>query len=204
MKRAHLTIQAAVLAAVVSFVAWPDFRPVRARSIWRYTPDTVLQARTIDASRFAEPTNRRSREISSDDKAFPVSTPDSVTGVARTSLNAAIPYAHVALRDLRSGELAAHTIADSTGEFHFVHVDGNIYLIELIGPDGAVVGISGIVDTAAQRMRIADVRAASSAAAVRASLADTLVPTAPQATRAAADTGVTRTTPSEIPQVSPR
>src|SRR5678815_2469431 len=53
MKRTHLGIQAIIVLAMVSFVSWPHFRPARAQSIWRYTPATVLEARTIDAARYA-------------------------------------------------------------------------------------------------------------------------------------------------------
>src|SRR5678815_5297253 len=53
MKRTHLGIQAIIVVAMVSFVSWPQFRPARAQSIWRYAPATVLEARTIDAARYA-------------------------------------------------------------------------------------------------------------------------------------------------------
>ena len=53
MTRTHLGIQAIIVLVMVSFVSWPQFRPVRAQSIWRYTPAAVLEARTRDAARYA-------------------------------------------------------------------------------------------------------------------------------------------------------
>src|SRR5215212_12268163 len=53
MRRAHLAVQAVIVLAMVAFVSWPQFRPVRTQSVWRYAPASVLQARTSDAARFA-------------------------------------------------------------------------------------------------------------------------------------------------------
>ena len=53
MRRTHLGVQIAIVLAMVVFVSWPQFRPVRAQSIWRYAPAAVLQARTLDAARYA-------------------------------------------------------------------------------------------------------------------------------------------------------
>src|SRR5436190_4809698 len=53
MRRTHLAVQAAIVLTMVAFVSWPQFRPVRAQSVWRYVPSAVLQAQTDDAARFA-------------------------------------------------------------------------------------------------------------------------------------------------------
>ena len=53
MRRTHLGVQIAIVLAMVAFVSWPQFRPVRAQSVWRYAPAAVLQARTLDAARYA-------------------------------------------------------------------------------------------------------------------------------------------------------
>ena len=53
MKRLQLVIQAAIVLTMVGFASWPQFRPVRVQSIWRYAPSEVLQARTFDAARYA-------------------------------------------------------------------------------------------------------------------------------------------------------
>ena len=53
MRRTHLGVQAAIVLTMVAFVSWPEFRPVRAQSVWRYAPDAVLLARTQDAERFS-------------------------------------------------------------------------------------------------------------------------------------------------------
>ena len=48
MKRTHLGVQAAIVLTMVALVSWPEFRPVRAQSVWRYVPSAVVQARTSD------------------------------------------------------------------------------------------------------------------------------------------------------------
>ena len=53
MKRMHLGIQALAVLAMVSFASWPQFRPFHTQSIWRYTPAAALEARTVDAARYA-------------------------------------------------------------------------------------------------------------------------------------------------------
>src|SRR5215510_12119739 len=100
MKRAHLGIQAIIVLIVVSFVSWPQFRPVRVQSIWRYTPAAVLEARTTDAARYtgAAPASSRQpviEELSSSspeiaptphgsavvDDALPESTPGAIAAL---------------------------------------------------------------------------------------------------------------------------
>lgn len=55
MNRTYLSMQAAIVLTMVSFVSWPELRPSRRQSVWRYAPAVVLQARTLDAARFSVP-----------------------------------------------------------------------------------------------------------------------------------------------------
>ena len=201
MKRTHLAVKAAIILVLMALVSWPQFRPLSA-TVWRYVPATALQARSADAARFADPDQTGIWNLTATDAA--ADAPDALSGVARTSLNAAIPHAHVALRSIRTGELSGQTIADTDGRFEFHDVSSDVYVVEVLGSGGAVAGISGLIRMDSGQRQHADILIPASAAAVTASFAQTLTPTAPQATRAASESGVTRTTPAALSQISPR
>jgi hypothetical protein len=207
---------------MVALVSWPEFRPVRAQSVWRYVPSAVVEARTNDAARFAGDNAARRPAMALDQTAFTTAkvpgapayylTPgvaaaggrvNALLGVARTSLNASIPYARVVLRNIRTGQALAQTTANGEGQFTFVDVEANTYIVELLGADGAVVATSTMITMARGEQRFTEVRVASTAAAVKASLGNALTPTAPQATTVASSNNVTRTTTSQALAVSP-
>src|SRR5258708_1312720 len=52
MKGTHFGVQAVIVLTMVSFVSWPQFRPVHAQTLWRYVPGQAQRARTSDAARF--------------------------------------------------------------------------------------------------------------------------------------------------------
>ena len=217
MRRTHLGVQAAIVLAMVALVSWPEFRPMRAQSVWRYAPDAVLLARTQDAARFAGDKSLFNQTgYSTPIAGQPVGNGylaqgiaragrvNAVTGKALTSLNAPIPYARVVLRNIRTGQLLAQTTADADGEFSFVDLDPNLYIVEVLGANGAVLGTSTMVAGMTRgEMRTLEVRVASAAAAVRTALGNTLTATAPQATAVAAANDVTRTTTTQATAVSP-
>lgn len=222
MKRAHLGVQAAVVLTMVALVSWPEFRPVRAQSVWRYVPSAVLQARTSDAARFAGDKVARRPAMALDGAAFATTkvpsapayylTPaaaeaggkvNALRGVARTSLNASIPQARIVLRNIRTGQVLAETTANEEGQFTFLDVESNAYIVELLDADGAVVATSPMVMMMRGELRLVEVRVAAAAAAIKASLGNRLTPTAPQATTIASSNNVTRTTTSQALAVSP-
>ena len=51
MKSTHLAIQLAVVLTVTTLVSWPQFRPVRAQSVWQYAPTASRQAQADELSR---------------------------------------------------------------------------------------------------------------------------------------------------------
>lgn len=51
MKLTHLGIQTAIVLMMVALVSWPQFRPVRAQSVWRY-PGTAQKTLADDAARY--------------------------------------------------------------------------------------------------------------------------------------------------------
>lgn len=231
MRRTHLAVQAAIVMTMVTFVSWPQFRPVPAQSIWRYAPAAVVQARALDAARFAGDASR-TRWAGVNNAAFttPVTggqnvvgnvrpdvaylTPAAVAvlggkvnallGFARTSLNTPIPHARVVLRNIRTGQVLARTVANERGEFSFVDLESNSYVVELVGADGSVVAASPFVTMARGDVQQTELRVAAAAATVAASFGNTLTPTLGRATAVAAGNDVTRTTNAQTTQESPR
>jgi len=234
MMRTHLGVQAVIVTAMVASVSYPQFRPVRAQPVWRYAPVAVLQAQTLDAARFAGDAvrSRPAAILDRDNAAFTtpvpaaenpvIKTPPDVSyltpaavavlggktnallGFARTSLNTPIPYARVVLRNIRTGEVFARTTANQRGEFSFVDVDSNSYVVELLGADGSVAAASPLVTMGRFEVQETALRVAAAADAVTASLGNTLAPTLQQATAVAASNDVTRTTSMQTTQESPR
>jgi len=228
MKRTHLGIQAIIVLAMVSFVSWPQFRPVRAQSIWRYAPAAVIEARTLDAARYAGaagPSSRRpfigdfqtelvrtpQASVVTDDARAEFTpgaiaalggTDNALVGLAQNSLNASIPHARVVLRDIRTGEALQQTTADELGQFWFVDLAASEYVVELIGSDGAVVAASEVVKTSKGGLLRTVVRAAAATAAVVAVLSNQLWPSRDYATAIATGSDVTPTTNTQLPRVT--
>jgi hypothetical protein len=224
---AHLGVQAAIVFTMVASVSYPQFRPAaRTQFPWRYAPVAVLQARALDAARFAGDARTRPvayvNAVASTTPALarnPLAdtsfrTPPAVAvlggklnvlvGFARTSLNAPIPYARVVLRNIRTGRILSSTVANERGEFSFIDLDSTLYVVELVGADGSVAAASPLVTMAPGNVQQTELRVAASAATVTASFANTLTPTLEQATAVAASSDVTRTTTSQTTQESPR
>jgi hypothetical protein len=218
-------VQTAIVLAMVASVSWPQFRPVRVQSVWRYAPAAVLEARTIDAARFGGDARTQPAAPLKDAYTTAIDlgnarpdvsyvTPAAVTvlggklnalvGFARTSLNTPIPYARVVLRNIRTGQVLARTVANERGEFSFVDLESNVYIVELVGADGSVVAASPLVMMARGDVQRTELRVASQASTIAASFGNTLAPTLEQATAVAASSDVARTTTTVTAQESPR
>jgi len=231
MKRTHLGIQAIIVLTMVSFVSWPQFRPVRLQSIWRYTPAAVLEARTTDAARYTGAAAASSPrpfigELSSSstnlvptahgstvvDDALPEITPGAIAalggtenalvGLAQNSLNASIPRARVVLRDIRTGEALQQITADELGQFWFVDLPSSEYVVELVGPDGSVVAASEVVKTSKGHLLRTVVRVAAAAAVVTALFSNQLWPSRGYTNAFATSRDVTPTTTTQLPRVT--
>jgi len=206
MRRTHLGVQAAIVLTMVAFVSWPEFRPVRAQSVWRYAPDAVLLARTQDAERFSTPFRTA---VGNPGYVSRAAAPagglvNALSGRALTSLNAPIPYARVILRNVLTGQMVGQATANGDGQFSFVDLSANLYIVEVLGANGAVLGTSTMVAGMNRgEQRALEVRVASAAAAVRTAVGNTFTATAPQATALAAANDVTRTTTTQATAVSP-
>ena len=228
MRRTHLGVQIAIVLAMVAFVSWPQFRPVRAQSVWRYAPAAVLQARTLDAARYAGAATGRPG-MSLDEAVFRSAARDSIgmtdrsdafylspalaalggklnalLGFARTSLNVPIPYARVLLRNLITGQVIARSVANDQGMFSFLDLDTSSYIVELLGPDGSVIATSSIMSLARGDVRRTEIRAAAAATTVAASFGNALAGTLDTAANVASSNDVTKTTATLTTQESPR
>jgi hypothetical protein len=224
MSRTHLGIQSVIVLAMVAFAGWPQFRPARAQSIWRYVPSAVLQARTLDAARYAGSSAPRvSQPIPDVQPAAPLAplqaqnaplefVPGAVAmlggkvnalvGLARNSLNAPIPYARVLLRNIDSGAVRERATADELGRFSFVDLEPNAYVVELLGPDGSVVAASSLVTMSRGQVERTEVRVAAAAQTVAVSLGNEMTPTIQDVTMIASSNDVTRTTTTQAPRVT--
>lgn len=58
MKGTHFGVQAVIVLGLVALVSWPEYRPVRAQSIWRYTPAASRQTEAKDLARLYVEGNR--------------------------------------------------------------------------------------------------------------------------------------------------
>jgi hypothetical protein len=221
---------------MVAFVSWPQFRPVRAQSVWRFAPSAARQALTADAAQYSDSGVIRRTSVPVGRPRFTTNLPEpqaggaqgagkvgsdstwytpqavamlggrlnALVGMARTSLNAPIPYARLLLRNIRTGQVMSRTTANQQGQFSFLDLDPSQYIVELVGADGSVVASSPVVALARGDVRQTEVRSAASAAAVRASLGDSLIPSMPQVTRVASNNDVTRTTPALASAITPQ
>jgi hypothetical protein len=129
---------------------------------------------------------------------------NALSGTALTSLNAPIPYARLILRNILTGQVVGQATANASGQFSFVDLDPNLYIVEVLGANGAVLGTSMMVSGMSRgEQRTLEVRVASTTAAVRSAVGNTLAATGPQATAIAAANDVTRTTTTQATAVSP-
>ena len=116
----------------------------------------------------------------------------------------AIPYARVVLRNIQTGQVLARATADGGGHFSFLDLDANAYIVELLGPDDAVIAASPLIMLARGDVRRTELRVAAAAPTVTASFGNAMATTLAVATTVAASNDVTRTTSVQTTQESPR
>jgi len=68
-----------------------------------------------------------------------------LSGMARTSTNAPVPYANVRLRDAQTGRIVGTTTASRTGQFSFGAVRPGYYVVELVDQSGNVLTTSPLI-----------------------------------------------------------
>ena len=113
---------------------------------------------------------------------------NAIVGNARTTLNAAVPYARLLLRNLATGQIEARATAGEDGRFTFLDIMPSGYIVELIGPDGEVIATSEFVTIALGDLKETTVHAADGEAVQR--TFGTLAGTVDEPLGAAAGSGV--------------
>ena len=234
MRRTHLAVQAAIVLTMVSLISWPQFRPLHAQTVWRFSPAAVAQAQENDAQRFSSTSQERMRQpfglgnaaytstvttgsspaVRSDiERSAPTrggagddlgAKLNSVVGLAKSSLNAPIPYARVVLRNVKTGRVLERTMADSQGHFSFLGLYADEYLVELLGANGAVVASSALMALTRGEVRQTELLAPVTAMTMAAVVGNAYTSTLPQTTNVATSSGVTRTTTVMQAQLSTR
>ena len=85
-----------------------------------------------------------------------------IIGRVRTTLNASVPHARLVLRNVVSGQVEARATADEEGRFTFLDVMPSGYVVELVGPDGAVLAASELVSVDLGDLQETSVRVSAS------------------------------------------
>ena len=162
-------MQTAGVLALVILVGWPQFRSIRAITVWRDAgplaprPELIANDPRIAAGQAQGGLVRVGygslRNLSPDavqgrrarrGRTFGFSPAVAALGgrlnaidcQARTSLNRPVSYARVSLRDITTGRIEARGTADKDGRCVFVDVSSSSYVIELVGGDGTVLASS--------------------------------------------------------------
>jgi hypothetical protein len=115
-----------------------------------------------------------------------------IIGQARTALNAPVPFARLVLRNPVTGRIEARAVANDKGEFTFLDISPNGYVIELLGPNDSVFAASDLVSIDIGELREATVRMPGGREVLAA--LGTLTPTANEPIAAAATSGVNAVT----------
>jgi hypothetical protein len=118
---------------------------------------------------------------------------NAILGHARTALNAPMPYARLALRNLTNGVVEARATANESGQFVFLDVFPSGYVVELIGTRGDVVATSETLAIDIGDLRETTVRGTSETA-LKALFGSMMEATASEAVSAASRDGVTQVT----------
>jgi hypothetical protein len=233
MKPARLSVQALIVIALIVLVSRPQFRPLRAASVW-LTQDATTETQTAESLDQLSSTERRAsvgrgRAFTDQDRSRQqtgsglnaqaqrfFSTPSNVAtlggklnalvGRARTSTNTPIPYAKILLRNIRTGQIEARATANEEGVFSFLDLTNSSYVMELVGADGSVLASSEMVAVAVGDLKDATIRVAINSAAVMAGTAfgGNVSTTLNQASLVAGSNNVTRTAGlQDIAAVSP-
>jgi hypothetical protein len=150
--------QVACVASFAAVVSWPQYRPaVRTVRVWRtngpltprpdlvaddsriaYAPRTAGQPRTLAGPETQRPIPGRAGVQTAALGSAGVRR-SMIRGRATTALNRPAPFARLVLRNRLTGQVEGTATADGNGEFLFEDLSSGLYVVELIGADGAVI-----------------------------------------------------------------
>ena len=221
MSRTYFGIQTTLVLVLTALVSWPEFRPVRAAANWRVPTERVRTPAERAIPSTAAPESQNSGYTSRPAMALPPTdladgfvAPEAVAalgarrnvmvGRAQTTLNVPLPFSTLILRDLRTGRVASRTTADQEGRYQFADVTPGAYVVELVGREGGVVGLSDLLAVANGDVRDATVRISPGSAGIAAAFGDTMAGSLSDAVNYAAANDVTRTpAPANLNAVTP-
>ena len=72
----------------------------------------------------------------------------SIVGNAWTAANTPIANAQLRLRNVTTGKIEAHAIANEAGQFTFANIEGGSYVVELINEAGRVLTVGHVFSIA--------------------------------------------------------
>jgi hypothetical protein len=222
MSRARFGAQAAFVLALIVLVSWPERPQTRSASVWRtgavagtrgglVLPDGI-RGRRVEIGYGSARLDRASAALGSQlerklygndvEGGRRYATPpavlalggqiNAILGRATTTLNAAVPFARLVLRNLATGEVEARATADENGAFTFLDVMPSGYVVELVGADGAVLATSEFVPIALGDVKETMVRVSGAQPVL--AMFGPLAGTANESLDAAAGSGVNRVT----------
>lgn len=162
MRLSALALQATLVVGVTATVGYPEFRqPARPIALWHTggpltpRPDLVAadQRLAYGIARASTPAGAAAAgpagappavaadRLSSREQAA-VRRTSAISGRARTILNQPVPFARLALRNVRTGRVEATTQADNDGRFDFGVFSAGNYVVEMLAADGSVIASS--------------------------------------------------------------
>src|SRR5687767_11974274 len=153
MRLSALALQATLVVGVTATVGYPEFRqPARTVAIWRPAgPLTPQPGLVAGDPRFRYGITNASLPLSgaldgrqagargavlSERQAWRdgamTRRSNPITGSARTALNQPVPFASVALRNIRTGRIESRTRADQDGRFDLGMFSSGSYVVEIL------------------------------------------------------------------------
>lgn len=167
MRENNFRIQVVCVLALIALVSWPQFKPIKEQAtVWRANPlevrtqassaeraradgdstsrtfdlpdptrpeQATLLPQLLDGVRRAEENAEGTTRLAEED-----SEALDIVGRARTTMNEAIPYATLVLRNQLTGAVEGRVRADESGRFVFKGLAMGRYIIELVDRDGRV------------------------------------------------------------------
>ncbi len=168
MRDKNFRIQVVCVLALIALASWPQFRPIKEQAtVWRANPlevrtqaaslnpattrpdgtvrptftlpdpnsleqSSLLPGLLSDVRRAQENTDLNKRRTETEDEGL------EIIGRARTTMNEAVPYANLVLRNQLTGAVEGRVRADESGRFVFRGLPVGRYVIELVDKDGRV------------------------------------------------------------------
>jgi len=174
MREKNFRIQVVCVLALIALASWPKFKPIKEQAtLWRANPLEVrTQAASFDRRfdyddptrrnfQITDPGQQASRQDVLGSGASSTRTPGfadtakpkieelqeglEIIGRARTSMNEAVPYANLVLRNQETGAVEGRARADEGGRFVFKNLPPGKYVIELVDKNGRVASAAPAV-----------------------------------------------------------